>query len=768
MEDSLVITTAGTYWVHASNACSFVADTIVITANSDPPVINLPSQIQLCLDDSLTLDAGITGVSYLWSDLSQQQQIVVYSPGVFSLTVTNACGTDVDTVHVLDGGPAPGVQLGADIQLCPGTQFIIDPTDEHVHTWLWQDGTTLPTYTVSAADTIIVSVQNDCGTAHDTLEVTMLPPVPLVNLGADTAICAQQTYTLSLSIPDVSVLWQDGSTGQEFTVVQPGTVHVTIANACGQHSDTVEIEALPSIPLLDLGIDQSLCPGELITVSPGIDSVEYVWQDGSTGTTYQSTLPGMIILVISNACGTSTDTLEIIESTEGPDVNLGPDIEACEGSTVTIQSDISGVMFEWQDGSTLPEYVVTQSGVYILAVSNNCGEDTDTIVVDMTGTVPLVALGADTLLCDDASLVLYAGTDVNTDVVWQDGSVADSFLLHNAGEYTLTAVNQCGEASDTILITVLNSPEVFTLGPDTGLCSQETIVLYVPDTDHVWQWQDGSVADSLLVVEAGAYSLTTENVCGQATDEIVITALLAPEPFTLGPDTVLCPDETIVLAVPDTNYTWVWSDGFDLPVRLITGAGVFSLAISNACGLVSDTVVIVRDQRVPEIVLDPTILWCVDDTIALDVSQTFVATYQWSTGETSSTIVITEPGDYHVSVFAPCAIQEADIAVVPDPGCIIESGIYIPNVFSPNGDQVNDVFTVAVGPFITILEMDGTVYDRWGNVVFASSSIPFTWDGRFAGEQMMPGVYVYRVVCRYQVVGNVYEEVFAGDVTLIR
>ncbi len=94
--------------------------------------------------------------------------------------------------------------------------------------------------------------------------------------------------------------------------------------------------------------------------------------------------------------------------------------------------------------------------------------------------------------------------------------------------------------------------------------------------------------------------------------------------------------------------------------------------------------------------------------------------------------------------------------------------INIPNVLSPNGDGTNDVFSVHPGSTIMMISIEGTIYDRWGNVVFASSAIPFTWDGRFGGEAMLPGVYVYRILCTYEVSGDVFEEIFTGGVTVVR
>lgn len=100
--------------------------------------------------------------------------------------------------------------------------------------------------------------------------------------------------------------------------------------------------------------------------------------------------------------------------------------------------------------------------------------------------------------------------------------------------------------------------------------------------------------------------------------------------------------------------------------------------------------------------------------------------------------------------------------------CNAADNIYIPNVFSPNDDQINDVFTLSVSPDVLLTSLEGSIYDRWGNLVYSSTAIPFVWDGRFDGEVMMPGVYVYRLKAKYTVGGDEKERLFTGDLTLVK
>ena len=697
-EDSLVVTSSGTYHVQVFNACSLVADTIIVTVNADPPSVDLPDQLTLCQGQSITLDAAIGGVNYLWNDNSTNQQLAISNPGTYSVTVSNTCGTDRDTVIILDGGPAPLVELGADLQLCPGESVQLSPVYTDVDTWLWADGSTLDQYTVNGAGEVTVQVNNSCGVSFDTLQVTLLPTTPPFDLGIDTAICAGESFSLSISLTGVNISWSDGSTNNIYNVNGPGEYYATATAACGSTSDTILVTALPDAPGVDLGPDQSLCPGEVITLNPGISGVSYLWQDGSTNPTYQSTQQETVILIISNNCSSSTDTLEVIESTQGPQLDLGPDIQVCAGETVIIPSGISGVTYEWQDGSALPQYTTTTSGTFSLEVSNSCGSATDTIVVDISGVPPTPDLGTDTTLCEGISLVLISTADVETDVLWQDGSDALTYVVNTPGTYILSESNRCGDAADSIVVGYLDAPDPFSLGPDTILCPGESLTLTAPSTPYDIQWQDGSNALSIIADQGQTYSLQISNDCGTERDEMVLS----------------------------------------------------------------------YDTRVPVVELGPAIEWCEGDMFSFDAAQSFGVTYAWSTGSTAPSIQVNTPGVYTVNITAPCATASDDVEVVPGSDCDVNEGIYIPNVFSPNGDAINDVFTLSFGSDLTVSAISGTIYDRWGNLVFSSDQQPFEWNGFFGDEKMQPGVYAYLIHVTYT--NGVLEtsELLYGDVTLIR
>ncbi|MEO5905254.1 MAG: hypothetical protein ABIQ11_00910, partial [Saprospiraceae bacterium] len=596
--DTLIVSSSGIYHLQVSNVCDTTADTVMVVVNDSPPVVNLPASINLCAGESIVIDAGIVGVQFVWNDGSILSSITTNSPGTYSVTVSNSCGEDADSVVVVDAGPQPSVTLGTDTEICPGEQVMIAPTSNNVDSWLWQDGSTGSAYNVTAPGVVIVEGMNECGVDSDTMIVSQLPAIPSLYLGPDTSFCEGDIIVLSITEPDVNILWEDGTSDSQYVVSTAGIIYATISNPCGFSSDSVSITLLPAIPLLDLGNDQSLCPGETFTISPLITGVDFLWHDGSSMPTFSTTLPIQIILTISNECGSAVDTLVVIEDTNGPRLDLGEDVMACEGEIVTILSGISGVDYLWQDGNTTAHYTTSTSGTFVLNVSNACGTDIDTIVVDI-GKFPTPSLGPDTVLCDGNLLQLSSNADDETQITWQDGSTLPVFNVTSSGLFILSEENDCGLVSDSIIITYIFPPAEFDLGPDTILCPGEFILLLPPVTDGLITWHDGSHANSFVADKEQIYSLEISNICGSVYDERSLS----------------------------------------------------------------------YDDNIPHIDIDPVISMCPDQVIALDATQLFNASYEWNTGSILPVIQVITPGLYEVKVTTPCESILEQIELIPGEDC---------------------------------------------------------------------------------------------------
>jgi gliding motility-associated-like protein len=106
--------------------------------------------------------------------------------------------------------------------------------------------------------------------------------------------------------------------------------------------------------------------------------------------------------------------------------------------------------------------------------------------------------------------------------------------------------------------------------------------------------------------------------------------------------------------------------------------------------------------------------------------------------------------------------------VDPDVACDHDTQFFIPNIFSPNGDQVNDAFTLIFNSDAEVISVTGNIFDRWGNHVYGSDDLLFHGMVRFADKPMNPGVYVYTFTLVYSDGVNVVAKKLVGDVTLIR
>jgi gliding motility-associated-like protein len=134
--------------------------------------------------------------------------------------------------------------------------------------------------------------------------------------------------------------------------------------------------------------------------------------------------------------------------------------------------------------------------------------------------------------------------------------------------------------------------------------------------------------------------------------------------------------------------------------------------------------------------------------IVLNTGITDLKNYEitWSTGDTVGRITVNESGLYTVVVRDKhCDYEHTDQSAVN----FLGSGTpyFVPNAFTPNMDDTNDVFK----PFVPFTDIDSykiVIYNRWGEQVFSSEDPKQAWDGKRNGKPAEKGVYIWHCTVR--------------------
>ena len=366
-------------------------------------------------------------------------------------------------------------------------------------------------------------------------------------------------------------------------------------------------------------------------------------------------------------------------------------------------------------------------------------------------------LGHDTLLCAGDSLLLSV-TSANAEYLWQDGSTEDSFMVTEAGTYSVTVSNVCGTLSDQVFIDFDHSVEDLDLGPDPTLCEGDTLLLQLEDQELNYLWQDSSTEAYLEITENGLYwlELSSEN----CTNQDSILALFHPLPqIELPADTVLCSGESMMLEADVPNAEVLWQDNSNNPYFEVFQGGQYWVEVSEN-GCFNKAVINVHYIPPPRLRFPRDTLICLGQQLRI-APQIQFADFEWLDNYSNSSVrYISEPGLYALQVVNPCGTDLDSIEVAFD-DC--KCFVYIPNAFTPNNDGRNDEFKVEYDCFFT--SFDIKIFDRWGQVIHHSSNPDEMWDGYINGEEAKIGVYAYRI--EYLSYGR--EPIYrSGTLTLIR
>lgn len=529
----------------------------------------------------------------------------------------------------------------------------------------------------------------------------------------------------------------------------------------------------PFTPLsVDAGANQSVCGNGAqsftATASGSYTSVQWTTGAGASGsfapanalaTTYT---PGAgengtvkLYVSLTKSCGTQTTSVRdsvLLTITPSPTVTVNPSIVTiCTGQNAVLTANSSaGVTYTWSTGAHTSTIQVNAPGVYTVQVSNSCGSAQQTATVSTGSSAPtLTIVATSTLLCTGQSATLSLNGSTGT-YNWSTGANTPTIVVNSFGAYSATVTNSCGQATAFIQINASTTPTV-SISPSSGvLCPGSSATLTASSNVGGYQWSTGATGNAVTVSTPGVYSVSVTNQCGTATATAVVGSFTLDPLVITASSTTICPNETATLTASGggvqggpVSYTWSNSPATG-PVNTTTG-GTVTVFATNSCGTYSQSIVVSNYNVHAALTANP-VNGVKPLVVTFTNGSTGANTYNWNfgngntaTGYTVPQQTYTSAGDYTATIVVSDGVCTDQASVVIH--VLNESPeLLIPNVFTPNGDFINDVFKVKG---YNISNFNAVVFDRWGLALYSWNDILQGWDGKVNGKPCADGTYFY-------------------------
>lgn len=402
----------------------------------------------------------------------------------------------------------------------------------------------------------------------------------------------------------------------------------------------------------------------------------------------------------------------------------------------------------------------------VYSVIDNFGCPADTSFVLTVSEPPLVTAIDDIIVCDQSGVaVVQLGANVNNNgfsnvsIEWTSPDnlsnpniVNPNATVDTQETFTITVyptgAPEC--ASSDQMSVFVGTPSPFAFDADFFVCAGETEFLYYADSLALdsFSWvQNSIVLSNYYSANLGAGTYTASFVDSIGCEADTTFTIETQEKIILADYSLICND-TLYMGFNTGVNTGVWSvfgnqdvffESNDLNTMVVyNGIGTVGLIYSEDVCDDADTTYVEFNKYPWTQVFDS--LLCdgeIYEIYALNLAQN--TNFLWNTGSTSSMIPVTQSGDYIVTVTNVCG-SHSDTATVQFITCDLD----VPNVFTPNGDDVNDYFQLVEHQ--GLVNFNVTILNRWGNLINEFNFADFKWDGTDqSGKDVVEGVYFYRI-----------------------
>lgn len=713
--------------------------------------------------------------------------ITVTDPGQYFTVVNDAdsCGLVSNTVTIQQYTTPKIVPYG-DTTICPGASTIIGVQASSGSTVTWdpplsgsstvQVISTPGTYTCSIVSCGITTVAS----------ITIYLGNPLAQINPSGVLCKDSSIILQGPPGMVSYLWlPSNETTQNITVDSSNTYTLSIVDAfgcAGTSAPFILNELSPNAELLNTSL--GYCFGDSIILQADTGLASYLWlPSGDTTRSIIVNQPGSYSLTVadSNGCATDGDPFFVNASDSNAQVILAGDSIICERDTVWLNPVITGyTSYAWYPGgqSTL-NLPVTDSGTYVLIATDSigCVVESDTFNIDLLAS-PINVVSSNGVLCKDSVLTLNA-SNISANYQWFPGNQTTSSITVNApGIYSLlvTDTNGCQSLPDTFQVDQIVVPVAIT-NARLGFCEGDSILLNANSGMSQYLWMpSGNTTNAIWMTTSGSVilSVVDTNGCTAQVGPVSVTQSTASTSQNTISSDEICEGDSLILTASNTGFSsYNWSPGnVDSTSIVVTETGMYWFSAIDSIGCISKSdsvsINVVQNNLVPPIVF-------VDSVVCLGSNVLFTAdggsndVYWYEVignapihvGDSLMRQIYSYTTLYVQTISEPCASEFETVNVYTD-DCDKDPGN--PNVFTPNGDGVNDGWSISILG-ATCYEVE--IYNRWGILIYTLETNGQEWDGKIERSDMdaADGVYYYILnYCDYK------KDKFAktGYITLIR
>jgi gliding motility-associated-like protein len=595
-------------------------------------------------------------------------------------------------------------------------------------------------------------------------------------------LCAPAGFTYSWTGPGVT-----GQTGQCINTSGTGTYSVSLGQTGASCFSPILYSTFNSVPnpTVSASLTQPICAlpagTASITVNGGTGPYTYSWTPAAPSTSVNTNLPPGTSYTVSaeddNGCiGTTTFSVDPYPPAPAYTLNVSPSYSlncSSPNTTITFAPTSTNTSVSWGGPSgviTATNVLVTAPGTYTYSAINTVSTCSLTGTIVITSDVVLPSATYSTS-CNTNTVTLTATPASTYNVAWIEPTTPPTTLAGNpatstaTGVFTLTVTDPNNGCVQTYTLLTSLPPLSIASSPTTNLltCLTTTVNATAISLGNTVTWNNGTstvTTNPLPITANGTYTATATNTLGCTSQSVVtVTTNTLVDVSITGPTIIPCSTGSISLlasSISAGSYTYDWRPNpvFTGSVFTATAPNVYTVTATNSVnGCTATATQAVSFDNINASFNASTYSGTAPLPVTFTNTSVFGTnpvgtTYSWNFGDGNGLASndTTVSHIYNTDGYFPVILTATNGFCVDTAVRYIKvdiiSKFVVPNVFTPNGDGKNDVFTFDAE---NMGEIYVIIYDRWGLKMFEATSIGnVKWDGKNkGGSTVTDGTYFY-------------------------